>query len=218
MPSSESDHSPQPLSERLDSWKEIAAYLQRGARTVQRWEKTERLPVHRHMHDKLGSVYAYKAEIDAWSEQRRQRLQGDMPAPPTRADPALPHVSPGNRTLPRSALAIMLGLIVVIAATWRLSVRARVADARRIMPFTTLPGFEHAPVFSPDGTKVAFVWKGPNTDELDIFYKAVGGGEPVRLTENRAYNHAPSWSPDGKHCVHPFGQGQSAGDRHQISQ
>ncbi len=33
--------------ERLDSWKEIAAYLKRGARTVQRWEREEGLPVHR---------------------------------------------------------------------------------------------------------------------------------------------------------------------------
>jgi DNA-binding transcriptional regulator YiaG len=36
---------------RLDSWKEIAAYLKRGARTVQRWEREERLPVHRLPHE-----------------------------------------------------------------------------------------------------------------------------------------------------------------------
>jgi len=43
---------------RLDSWKEIAAYLRRDVATVRRWEKREGLPVHRHQHDKLGSVYA----------------------------------------------------------------------------------------------------------------------------------------------------------------
>jgi len=59
-------------SNRLDSWKEIAAYLNRGVRTVRRWETEEGLPVHRHVHRALGSVYAYKSEIDAWrsSEQR----------------------------------------------------------------------------------------------------------------------------------------------------
>ena len=41
---------------RLDSWKEIAAYLKRDVSTVQRWEKREGMPVHRHVHDKLGSV------------------------------------------------------------------------------------------------------------------------------------------------------------------
>ncbi len=57
--------------ERLDSWKEIAAYLRRGARTVQRWEREEGLPVHRLQHDKQGTVYAYKSELDAWWERRR---------------------------------------------------------------------------------------------------------------------------------------------------
>ena len=51
---------------RLDSWKEIAAYLKRGARTVQRWEREEGLPVRRLQHGKLGSVYGYKPELDAW--------------------------------------------------------------------------------------------------------------------------------------------------------
>ena len=42
--------------DRLDSWKEIAAYLNRDVTTVQRWEKREGMPVHRHVHDKRGSV------------------------------------------------------------------------------------------------------------------------------------------------------------------
>ena len=57
-------------ADRLDSWKEVAAYLNKGARTVQRWEREEGLPVHRLFHDKLGSVYAYKAELDAWRAAR----------------------------------------------------------------------------------------------------------------------------------------------------
>ena len=61
--------------ERLDSWKEIAAYLHRGARTVQRWEREEGLPVHRLQHDKLGSVYAYRSELDTWWESRRAGLE-----------------------------------------------------------------------------------------------------------------------------------------------
>jgi TolB-like protein/Flp pilus assembly protein TadD len=51
---------------RLESWKEIAAYLSRDVTTVQRWEKREGMPVHRHVHDKRGSVYAVPAELDAW--------------------------------------------------------------------------------------------------------------------------------------------------------
>ncbi len=55
---------------RLNSWKEIAAYLKRGARTVQRWDREEGLPVHRLRHDKLGSVFAYRTELDAWWARR----------------------------------------------------------------------------------------------------------------------------------------------------
>ena len=62
------------LSERLDSWKEIAAYLQRDVRTVRRWEEKEGLPVLRHMHDKLSTVYAYRSQIDAWLGKRSPTL------------------------------------------------------------------------------------------------------------------------------------------------
>ena len=55
---------------RLDSWKEIAAYLNRDVTTVQRWEKREEMPVHRHLHDRMGSVYAFRAELDAWAHSR----------------------------------------------------------------------------------------------------------------------------------------------------
>ena len=52
--------------DRLDSWKEIAAYLNRGVRTARRWEREEGLPVHRLVHRTHGTVYAYKSEIEAW--------------------------------------------------------------------------------------------------------------------------------------------------------
>jgi hypothetical protein len=59
---------------RLDSWKEIASYLKRDESTVQRWEKREGMPVHRHLHDKRGSVYAFTAELDGWWQGRRPIL------------------------------------------------------------------------------------------------------------------------------------------------
>lgn len=55
----------------LDSWKEIAAYLNRTVRTAQRWEINEQLPVRRHLHDRQGTVYAYASELDAWWKQRQ---------------------------------------------------------------------------------------------------------------------------------------------------
>ncbi len=70
---------------RLDSWKAIAAYLKRDVTTVQRWERREGMPVHRHLHDKRGSVYALPAELDTWREGRgalfeRPTAANDTPA------------------------------------------------------------------------------------------------------------------------------------------
>jgi TolB-like protein/Tfp pilus assembly protein PilF len=62
------------VSDALGSWKEIAAYLKRDQRTVRRWEK-EGLPVHRHMHKKQASIYAFRPELDAWWRRDRTRLE-----------------------------------------------------------------------------------------------------------------------------------------------
>ncbi|HVH54727.1 MAG TPA: AAA family ATPase [Vicinamibacterales bacterium] len=80
---------------RLESWKEVAGYLNRHITTIRRWEKHEGLPVHRHRHSKLGSVYAYTRELDAWFETRREgeadagaaatsvrHTSGRLPSPP----------------------------------------------------------------------------------------------------------------------------------------
>lgn len=50
---------------RLDSWKSIAEYLNRGRRTVQRWHAEHGLPVH-HFGGTKGCVFAYSEELDAW--------------------------------------------------------------------------------------------------------------------------------------------------------
>ena len=86
---------------KLDSWGEIASYLGREVRTVQRWERTEGLPVHRHEHKKKSTVYAYAGELDAWIKQRQPKddpeadaafvPEPDVDAPSGKAngDPAL---------------------------------------------------------------------------------------------------------------------------------
>jgi TolB-like protein/Tfp pilus assembly protein PilF len=84
-PSEDTPASEKTAESRLDSWKEIAAYLGRDVTTAQRWEKRESMPVHRHVHDKRGSVYALAPELDAWLKSRRQNL-GDDPGEPEQGD------------------------------------------------------------------------------------------------------------------------------------
>jgi hypothetical protein len=56
---------PDPGRRRLNSWKEVSAYLERDVRTVARWEKVRGLPVRR-LPGGGRSVFAYTDEIDAW--------------------------------------------------------------------------------------------------------------------------------------------------------
>jgi tetratricopeptide (TPR) repeat protein len=92
-------------SDRLDSWKEIAAYLKRDVRTVYRWEKDQGLPVHRHQHKKRGTVYAYKAELDAWWNNRRPHLE-----------PQLRQEAEARRHFRRELTWLALAAFVLIAA------------------------------------------------------------------------------------------------------
>lgn len=92
-------------SDRLDSWKEIAVYLKRSVRTVQRWEGEAELPVRRHLHSKAGTVYAYTEELDAWWDERRP----DQEAPTTRL-----------RARPATRLTLMslAGLLLIVTGWW----------------------------------------------------------------------------------------------------
>src|SRR5579863_949155 len=66
-----------PANDRLDSWKEIAAYLKKEVRTVQRLEKSLGLPVRRLAHGKQGSVFAYKSDLDAWWQESQTKIPHD---------------------------------------------------------------------------------------------------------------------------------------------
>jgi tetratricopeptide (TPR) repeat protein len=66
-------------TDHLDSWKEIASYLRREIRTVQLWEKNEGLPVHRHFHKQLGSVYALRSELERWKLQVSRKTDAQEP-------------------------------------------------------------------------------------------------------------------------------------------
>src|SRR6202166_386425 len=120
------------LEDRLDSWKEIAAYLNRDVTTVQRWEKREGMPVHRHVHDKIGSVYASRAELDAWGRSRKllaaQENGHDAPA----LNPPEPPTGPAPRRGPnRRIIAAVLagGLAIALILTWSAIHRATRASS-----------------------------------------------------------------------------------------
>ncbi len=68
-----------PRMEYLKGWKELAAYMSRGVRTVQRWEKDLGLPVHRPKRSNRGAVVAVRGEVDAWLHRTPVRAQDERP-------------------------------------------------------------------------------------------------------------------------------------------
>jgi Tol biopolymer transport system component len=90
--------------------------------------------------------------------------------------------------------AIALGLYKFIGR----KPSAPVLAAEKVVPFTTFPGRELQPTFSPDGNQIAFTWNGEKRDNFDIYVKLVNTATPpLRLTTNAADDLFPAWSPDG---------------------
>jgi Tol biopolymer transport system component len=173
---------------RLDSWKEIAAHLKRGVRTVQRWERVSGLPVHRL--DPQGSVFAYKSELDAWWAGSRQT---NAPEEQERKAPR-PHF----RWIGAVTLSLVLVAVAGVAVARWVAVRSSDFKVLDPVPLTSDLGSESDPTFSPDGNQVAYAWDGPSQNQWDIYVKMVGSDSPVRLTKGPAQNVSPAWSPDGR--------------------
>ena len=75
------------------------------------------------------------------------------------------------------------------------------APPMRAVPFTSFPGRETSPTFSPDGNQIAFAWNGEKEDNWDIYVKVIGTESVLRLTNNPAADLSPAWSPDGRHIA-----------------
>lgn len=124
---------------RLNSWKEIAAYLQRDPRTVQLWEKNEGLPVHRLSHNSRSSVYAFTAEIDGWLKDRSGApLAAPSPSILGRSAPAVPFEAPRRRAHAYIWITSVLTLVAIVAGVWHLRATRPELEAKStiaVLPF-----------------------------------------------------------------------------------
>ena len=195
---------------RLDSWKEIAAYVSRDVTTVQRWEKREGMPVHRHLHDRRGSVYAFPAELDEWTRSRRSLLAGEKQDGEDRGVGAGALATPPvalARKAPRKWIAPLLFLasaMVAYALLWLQRTdrfwRNPIAGAR-FEAVTDWVGIEQAAAISRDGQFIAFL--SDRDGQMDVWVTQVGSGQFHNLTHGSAPELVnPSvrtlgFSPDG---------------------
>jgi Tol biopolymer transport system component len=178
-----------PREERLDSWKKIASYLKRDVSTVQRWERREGLPVHRHLHDKQGSVFAFRSELDTWWESRRNGLAEAAQGTPVPGQSAAAAVTPPLR--PRAAGWLRWGLLATgIAGAlawvgWHQESRWRSPlEEARFTRLADFPGFMQAAAVSRDGRWVAFL--GDRDGRTDAWVSELGSGLYRNLTRDQA--------------------------------
>jgi Tol biopolymer transport system component/serine/threonine protein kinase len=114
------------------------------------------------------------------------------------ATPALPaaaHVSKRKWVI-TGAVAVFLTAAAFVSL-WPRSPGKPAFDLKAV-PFTSYPGFEVQPSFSPDGTQITFAWDNNRPGLYDIYVKLIGGGDPLRLTSDAAPEYNPVWSPDGR--------------------
>lgn len=179
----------EPSRDRLDSWKEIAAYLKRDVRTVQRWEKSFGLPVRRLQHETQGTVFAYKSEIDNW--WRNHQLTDIQKTTNFRR-------ANGRPLWFRWALLIPIVVISSLAAIVFQVFRHRVVHAPAIIPRQlTANAIENrvlSAAISPDGTYLAY------TDDTGISLRRVDSGGTRLLPSTRGL-YVQNWFPDGNNLL-----------------
>ena len=216
------------LEDRLDSWKEIASYLKRDVTTVQRWEKREGMPVHRHLHDRMGSVYASRAELDAWMRGRNLQAEQEngnnaaSPDPPAQSASLALSISQNRwrSALAVAAVAVALGIgaILWLQRTERFW-RNPIADAQ-FQTVADFDGLEQAAAVSRDSHLVAFLSDRDGT--VDVWVTQVGSGEFHNLTHGSVSElvnpsiRSLGFSPDGSLVTfwvrRPGASGDAGGD------
>lgn len=197
-----SDH---PANGRLDSWKEIAAYLGRGVRTVQRWERDEGLPVHRLAHEKRGTVYAYRHELDAWWQSRGSTLSANdaesesgIGAGAARNQGRVEEAPGRYRTQKHWLMAggAAMAAVLLVTVLWlRADEPNQPLTLQRV---TTTTARTVQATLSPDGKMVAYVSDGGRDGAPgQIWVQQIGSPTAIQLTHDAARHSLPSFSADG---------------------
>src|SRR5688500_11972491 len=111
---------------RLDGWGEIATYLRRDVRTVQRWEKSHGLPVHRDGNSR-PKVWAFTGELDDWWEMQEAATKQPVASVEPRREPVHTPSQSGDRTPAKRKVLVFAGALLCAAGATVISVSTRVS-------------------------------------------------------------------------------------------
>jgi Tol biopolymer transport system component len=199
-----------PTDRCLDSWKEIATYLNRDVTTVQRWEKREGMPIHRHLHEKRGSVYAFASELDRWTNSRKFPLPGEKDSENNKNGvSALAPAPAATSHFTRRWKFILLPLAFAFVAAACVLLWMQKTDrfwrnpivGAQFQAVTDWGGREHAAAVSRDGQFAAFL--SDRDGQMDVWVTQIGSGQFHNLTHGSAAEldnpsvRSLGFSPDG---------------------
>jgi Tol biopolymer transport system component/tRNA A-37 threonylcarbamoyl transferase component Bud32 len=107
-------------------------------------------------------------------------------------------------TARRLSLLAAILVLMIAGSLWFYASRHAAKSSlppMKVFAFTSFPGKEVCPAFSPDGKRIAFAWSGERDDNWDIYVKQIENGNSLRLTSNAAVDLWPVWSPDGTYIA-----------------
>jgi Tol biopolymer transport system component/DNA-binding winged helix-turn-helix (wHTH) protein len=113
------------------------------------------------------------------------------------AAPASAAPATGARHWRPALVAAVLVALLAGLALWRLWPAGPPAqvEAYVVQPLTSFVGRELEPALSPDGSRVAFIWD--RDGHFEVYAKAIGSEEALRLSEGTGDARHPLWTPDG---------------------
>lgn len=144
-----------------------------------------------------GAVYSDQVEavrVVIEAEKEEQDKDRDEPQNQLKTATRLMHRG-------KLGVAIAVGVALVIGSLYLFLQRAANAPSQAwvIKPLTSLLGDEEGPTWSPDGSFIAYAHNA--SGDMDIFIRAAGGGDQIRLTKSTADDFLPRWSPDGRNLA-----------------